>query len=75
MNDIFEHVAVISYNTRNSFLRLKQPFRKTSQGQNCLSYVGPSVWNKMPQEVKNSENINTFKHNIKKYFLQKYRNK
>ena len=46
MNDIFEDVGIISYNTRNSFLRLKQPFRKTNQGQNCLSFFGPSVWNK-----------------------------
>ena len=75
MDNIFEHVGKISYNTRNSFLKLKQPFRKTNQGQNCLSYFGPSVWNKLPQKVKDTENLNTFKHSVKKYFLEQYRNR
>ena len=64
MNDIFESAGMARNNTRNSFLRLKQPFRKTNQGQNCLSYVGPSIWNKLPQKVKQTENLNTFKHNV-----------
>ena len=74
MNDIFESAGMARNNTRHSFLRLKQPFRKTNQGQNCLSYVGPSIWNKLPQKVKQTENLNTFKHNVKQFFLQKYRN-
>ena len=32
-----------SRNTRNSFAKLKHPFRKTNAGQKTLSYIGPSL--------------------------------
>ena len=69
MNDVFSPAESSNINTRNSFQRLKQPFRKTNVGQNCLSYMGPSVWNKLPRKVKNTKNLNTFKHNVKAHFL------
>ena len=56
--------------TRSSLLRLKQPYRKSKQGQASLSYLGPSIWNKLPDQVKLGGNVNTFKHNIKKHFLE-----
>ena len=31
--------------------------------------MGPSVWNKLPQKVKNTKNLNTFKHNVKAHIL------
>ena len=68
MDDIFGPAELSNLSTRNSFQRLKQPFRKTNQGQNCLSYMSPSVWNKLPQKVKNTKNLNTFKHNVKAFF-------
>ena len=70
MNDVFSPAELTNLSTRNSFQRLKQPFRKTNQGQNCLSYMGPSVWNKLPQKVKNTKNLNTFKHNVKAHFFR-----
>ena len=36
-----------------------------------LSYVGPSTWNKLPNNLTTNTSINCFKHNIKKYFLKK----
>ena len=36
-----------------------------------LLYVGPSTWNKLPNNLKTATSINCFKHNIKKYFLKK----
>ena len=69
MNDVFSPAESSNINTRYSFQRLKQPFRKTNVGQNCLSYMGPFVWNKLPQKVKNTKNLNTFKHNVKVHFL------
>ena len=75
MNDIFQKADTMRNNTRSSFLRLKQPFRKTNQGQNCLSYVGPSIWNKLSEKVKKTANLNTFKHNLKKHYLEKYSDK
>ena len=56
--------------TRNSFKKLSQPSRRTKQGQNCLSFIGPSIWNKLPESIKDSKNLISFKHNLKDYFLK-----
>ena len=70
MSDIFKPVTNRRGSTRNSYLKLSQPFMKTNQGQNSLSYIGPSVWNKLPEKIKkDSNNVNGFKHNIKKYYM------
>ena len=55
----------INIGTRNSFLKLKQPSRRTKQGQNCLSFIGPSTWNRLPTNIKDSNNVNSFKHKLK----------
>ena len=36
-----------------------------------LSYVGPSTWNKLLNNLKTPTSVNYFKHNIKKHFLKK----
>ena len=36
-----------------------------------LLYVGPSTWNKLPNNLKTATSVNSFKHAIKKYFLKK----
>jgi len=56
-------------NTRNAKLRLCQPYRKTNKGQKGLSYLGPSIWNKIDAECKSIANLNTFKHSIKMIFF------
>ena len=33
-----------------------------NMGQNALSFIGPSIWNKTPEVLKKTNNINTFKH-------------
>ena len=37
-----------------SFQSLKQSLRKLSKGLNSASYTGPSLWNKLPLEIKRS---------------------
>ena len=56
--------------TRKSKFKLEFPFRKSSAGQKCLSYLGPKIWNSPPSELKSSNNINTFKHTIKENFFR-----
>ena len=51
--------------------KLKLPFRKSKLGMQSLSYVGSSAWNKLPSNLKTTTSVNCFKHDIKKYFLQK----
>ena len=70
MTELYDTVDQTGIGTRSSLLRLKQPYRKSKQGQASLSYLGPSIWNKLPDQVKLGGNVNTFKHNIKKHFLE-----
>ena len=67
MTEVFE------YASRNYYARLKVPFHKTSMGQKSLSYIGPSVWNKLPSSMKKNISLNTFKHDVKKHYLQEFR--
>ena len=59
-----------SSSLRNSYQKLQQPFRKTNTGQNALSFIGPALWNKVPEEIKRTTNLNAFKHNLKKHYLK-----
>ena len=58
MNEIFRPVENISINTRNSYLN--HPFRKTSTRQKGLPYVGPAIWNKVPEILNKTKNLNTY---------------
>ena len=37
--------------------------------QKGLSYFGPSLWNNLPGSMKETNVLNTFKHNLKKTYL------
>ena len=69
MAEIFNPISKCGIGTRNAFLKLNQPSRKTKQGQNCLSYIGPSIWNKLPDNIKEAKSINNFKHKVKEHFF------
>ena len=62
MNDVFGPAENMRINTRNSFLKLNHPLRKTSTRQKGLSYIGPAIWNRIPKMFKKTRNLNTFKH-------------
>ena len=54
-----------SFNESN----LVMPRRINGYGKNCLSYLGPTVWNNIPGVIREANTCNTFKHKIKrKYF-------
>ena len=56
-NEIYFPAKLSNINTRSSFQRLKQPVK----GLNSVSYSGPSLWNKLPIEIKRSGSTNNFK--------------
>ena len=71
-NEIHFPAELSNINTRSSFQRLKQPLRKSKiEDLNSVSYSGPSLWNKLPIETKSSGSTNSFKHNVKNYYLTK----
>ena len=69
MSDIFTPCNVIQ-NTRNSAHRFKIPLRRTNNGQNALSYIGPKLWNSLSSDLKLSKNNNAFKHKMKYDFFK-----
>ena len=49
--------------------------RNTSYGHKALSFLGPKLWNNLPDKIKFSSNISTFKHDIKKLFFKELQKK
>ena len=74
LNEVFNVTVDNNFQLRDSFQKLKCPFHKTNTGQLPLSYIGPTFWNKTPDTLKCTKNLNTFKHNLKKYFLNEHKN-
>ena len=72
MNKVFRLAENVIINTRNSYLKLSILFRKTSTGQNGLSYIGPAIWNRIPEILKKTKNWNTFKHRMEHCNLNDY---
>ena len=50
-------------------ISILEPYRRTNKGQKGLSYLGPSIWNKIDTECKSIANLNTFKHSLKTNFF------
>ena len=75
MKDVFNKPCLSQASTRNSTMKLSQPLRRTNNGQHCISFLAPSVWNNLPNELKRCTNLNTFKHKVKECFLYKIREK
>ena len=69
MNEVFWPAENVRKDTRISFLKLNHPFQKTSTRQKSLSYIGPAIWNRIPEIFKKTRNLNTFKHKMKHYYL------
>ena len=69
MKEVFEYVSQGRISSRNNYATLKVPFHKTTMGQESLSYIGPSVWNKIPSLMKRNS-LNKFKHDLKKHLQE-----
>ena len=69
-NEVFQTTAEHNVQTRGSFLKLKCPFRKTNAGQIAFSYIGPTIWSKTPDTLKQTKNHNAFKHKLKEHYLK-----
>ena len=48
-------------------LKLNQPLRKTNYIQNKESYLAPTFWNNLPDSLKASENLSTYKLRLKNH--------
>ena len=59
------------HNTRNRNC-LNPIFHRLSRTQQALSYVGPTIWNELPENIRHLDTLNKFKINVKEYFLSLY---
>ena len=66
-NKVFCPVSDNGVATPSCNKKFKLPFCKLKLGTQSLSYVRPSTWNKLPNNLKTASNVNCFKQNIKKY--------
>ena len=55
--------------TKNPIKTILLLERTKALSQKCLSHLGPFIWNGLPDDVKMSNNVNAFKHKVKKSFL------
>ena len=62
MNKVYKKSNQNNTVTRNSSLKLFQPLRAKALSQKCLLYLGPFIWNGLPNDIKMSNNVNAFKH-------------
>ena len=43
---------------------------RTTFGRRAFSFVGPSIWNRLPEEVTSSETVSTFKRRLKTHHFK-----
>ena len=72
--ELFFPTEETAIRTRSSFQKLKIPRRKTNIGLKSLSYTGPSLWNNLNENLKRSSSINDFKHEIKEFYFEEFKN-
>ena len=60
LGEVLRQAENIRITMRNSYLKLSNPFKKTSTGKNSLSYIGPAIWNRISEILKKTKNLNTF---------------
>ena len=71
MNEVLSHAEPNGTPIRFSYQKLKLPYCKANQGLRALSYIGPSLWNKLDKSLKTSVSLNPVKHNLKDYYFKK----
>ena len=69
MNELFFIADENGPITRISYNKLTTPRKKPNADLRSLSYIDPSTWNQIPDSLKLSKNLNSFKHNVKTRFL------
>ena len=59
----------VNYNLRSGS-QFHQPFANTVwNGQQTMSYLGPKIWNMVPEEMKQKSSLFAFKREIKQWVL------
>ena len=60
-----------SYNTRNQLLPQSE-FQRTTLGQQSVAFMGPKIWGSLPADIREIQNIDTFKLRLKHFLINQY---
>ena len=63
--------TIHNYRTRSSLLVPAFQRLELTQRQS-VAFQGPSLWNVIPIEIRNSQSLSTFKHKLRKYLILQY---
>ena len=66
MNDIFKK-GNVTHNFRKSSTSETRNIKSVYYGSETISFIGPKIWELLPSSIKDSENLNIFKSNIKSW--------
>ena len=66
VKEIFQK-RIVPYNLRSENSFMSRQVNSVYHGTESLSFLGPKIWEQVPQEIKESENIAIFKSKIKKW--------
>ena len=70
MSDLFK-IKETKYKLRNKSILFSTKAKTTSYGINSITYMGPKIWNFVPDEIKESKSLIVFKHKIKTWIPEK----
>ena len=64
--------TVREYNSRitRQLNNLFIPQTRTITGEKAMEVRGPKIWNNLPEEIRNSNGINSFKSKLKRHLLE-----
>ena len=60
------------YSLRENNIMLDVPFVRSQQSKTGILQHGANVWNDLPQNIRHSTSINSFKCKLKKYLISQY---
>ena len=66
MSELFR-VKNMKYNLRNGSIPVSSNSKTECYGKGCISYLATIIWNQVPEEIKNSKSVNSFKKKIKQW--------
>ena len=66
LKEVFK-IVNSNYNLRKKTLFEGRNIRTEQYGFHSLSYIGPKIWCGVPEDIKSSETLTTFKNKIKKW--------
>ena len=67
VNDIFTQKDNGRYNLRQISEFSRPRVKSVYHGKESVSFLGPKIWDMLPEDCKDIDNLNTFKTKVKKW--------